>query len=68
MNVYINTSKSTTPYWNCPSGGTPTSFISTLGNLSAGNSYIIECWTDELDANSVPKKKTYAKKCIHIVL
>lgn len=63
MNVYINTPKSTTPYWNCPSGGIPTSFISTLGNLSAGNSYIIECWTDEIGESNIGgvPKKTYAK-------
>lgn len=61
MSVYINTPKSTSPYWNCPSGGIPTSFISTLGNLSPGNSYIIECWTDELDLNSGVPAKTYAK-------
>jgi hypothetical protein len=61
MSVYVNAPKSTTPYWNCPIAGRPDAFLSKLGELSSGNTYIIECWTEELAPNeSYAKMYTYS--------
>lgn len=52
--VYINTPSTTLPYWNCSASAPAIDRISSLGTLSSGNAYIIECW-------NASSSKTYAK-------